>query len=88
VSQPWGSGDVRLRRRFWVELTLAAASAVFLLLTLLWKDWIEIVFGVDPDNHSGSLEWLIVVLSAITTLVAGGLARWEWRRQRIAAEAG
>jgi hypothetical protein len=79
---------MRLRRRFWLEVTLAVASGLFLLLTLLWKDWIEIVFGIDPDNHSGSLEWLIVALSAIATLVAGGLARWEWRRQRVAPEAG
>jgi hypothetical protein len=79
---------VRLRRRFWVELALAIACGVFLLLTLLWKDWIEIVFGVDPDNHSGSLEWLIVAVSAAATLLAGGLARSEWRRQRVAPEAG
>jgi hypothetical protein len=47
---------------FWIEAILAAANALLLVLTLVWEDWIEIVFGIDPDNHSGSLEWLIVIV--------------------------
>src|SRR2546422_11460621 len=68
-----------LRRRFWAEMGLGLASAVFVLLTLLWKDWVEIVFKVDPDHHGGSLEWAIVgvaVVGCFSTLLA---ARLEWR---------
>lgn len=73
-------------RRFWVETALAVASSVGLVLTLVWKDWIEIVFRVDPDNHSGSLESLIVVLFAMITIASGILARYEWRRTRPAVD--
>ena len=70
----------QLRPLFWVEAGLACLSASALLLTLLWADWIEIVFGVDPDNHTGSLEWLIVVGCLCATVLLAGFARQEWRK--------
>jgi hypothetical protein len=69
-----------LRPRFWIESVLAAASLVFALLTLLWKDWIELVFRVDPDHHSGSLEMGIVLAAIAITVIFAILARVEWRR--------
>ncbi len=72
-----------LRRRFWVELGLALASGVLVLLTLFWKDWIEFVFRVDPDANSGSLEWLIVFVALALTLTWAALARHEWRRSAV-----
>jgi len=69
-----------LRIRFWVEASLAGLSGVFLLLTLLWKDWIEIVFGVDPDHHSGLLEWLIVAVALLATIGFSAMARLDLRR--------
>lgn len=44
-------------RRFKVELGLAGLSSQLLVLTLAWRDWIEIVFRIDPDHGNGSLEW-------------------------------
>jgi hypothetical protein len=76
------------KTRFWVEAALAGLCALLLLLTLVWRDWIEGVFGVDPDQHSGSLEWLIVVALAAATLTLGALARREWRRGLAAPSAG
>jgi hypothetical protein len=70
----------RLRHRFWIEATMATVSGIFFLLTLFWKDWIEIVFGFDPDHHSGSLEWLIAAVSFAITIIFFVLARVEWRR--------
>ncbi|MEA2932060.1 MAG: hypothetical protein QOI56_845, partial [Actinomycetota bacterium] len=40
-----------VRTRFWIELGLAATGALCLLLTLLSKEWIELVFRIDPDHH-------------------------------------
>ena len=68
--------------RFWFEATLAVASGLLGLITLVWRDWIEIVFGVDPDHHSGWLEWVIVFALLLIAVIAGALARAEWGRQR------
>ncbi len=75
-----------LRGRFWIETGLSLASLVFLVLTVAWKDWIEIVFRVDPDHASGLLEWAIVAGAAVLTLTFAAFARAEWRR-RVAVRA-
>lgn len=68
----------QLRARFWIEGTSAAVTLALALLTTVWQDWIEMVFGVDPDHHSGSLEWSIVAVLASIGLVLSLLARHEW----------
>ena len=70
-----------LRQRFGIESALAVLSAALFVITLLWKDWIEIVFGIDPDAGSGAVEWAIVGLAVCLTLVFTALARREWRLQ-------
>ncbi len=65
---------------FWVEALLALGNAILLVMTLLWKDWIEIVFDVDPDAGSGALEWAIVGVTLLLTIVFLFLARAEWRK--------
>jgi len=82
ASRPKG-----LSARFWVELGLGVASTVFALLTLAWKDWIEIVFKVDPDHHSGSLEWVIVAVAVAITVITFAAARIEWRKAATASGA-
>jgi hypothetical protein len=67
---------------FWVETCLAVVSGVFFVLTLLWQDWIEILLGVDPDNHSGSLEWLIALGFLAVAIGLGYRARRASRRLR------
>ena len=69
-----------LRARFWIEAVLAGASAFLFVLTLVWRDWIEGTTGYDPDRHSGSLEWAIVVGFLVLAGVFGLLARMEWHR--------
>jgi hypothetical protein len=68
------------RRRFWFELGLGVLSAILLVLSLFVPDWIEVVFRVDPDGHSGSLEWVIVAVLVVTGVVSSVLAGREWRR--------
>jgi hypothetical protein len=72
--------DRQVRLRFWIELGLGVASGLLFVLTLATREWIELVFGVDPDNGSGMLEWLIVTLLALLTVGFGALARRERRR--------
>ncbi len=70
----------RVRSGFWIECALGSVTTFLALLTLTWPDWIERVFGYDPDQHSGSLEWTIAALCFSITIMAAVLARREWRR--------
>jgi hypothetical protein len=69
-----------LRWRFWLETSIAIVTGILFVVTLLLRDWIEIVFGVDPDNRSGALEWLIIAALFVLTITLFSLARYEWRR--------
>jgi hypothetical protein len=71
------------RRRFWVEAAVGGLSAVLLVLTIFVPDWIEATLRVDPDQHSGSLEWAISAALLGTTLVSSLLARREWGRPAL-----
>lgn len=73
-------------RRFWFEVIGACVTLILLVLSLISKEWIEIVFGVDPDNGSGSLEVALPLVCALATLLLGVLANRDWRRSRQLAE--
>jgi len=74
-----------LRPIFWVETSLAILTGILFVITLVWRDWIEIIFNVDPDNRSGGLELLIVGILLVITLALFALASFEWRRARVTA---
>ena len=74
----------RPRRRFWFELAAAGSCSILFVVTLFWNDWIEVIFGADPDEGSGALEWLIVGVFFALALVSSVLARREWHRAEIA----
>ena len=71
-----------LRRRFWLETGIASVTSILLIITLVWREWIEIVFNFDPDNGSGALEWLIVGALLLVTVMLFVLASYEWHRVR------
>jgi len=71
-------GNVRLR--FWGECALAGLAAVLAVLTAIWPDWIELLFGADPDGGDGSTEWGIVAALAVVAILFAALARFEHRR--------
>jgi hypothetical protein len=52
-------------------------------LTFFWHDWLE-VFGIDPDSHNGTAEWLIVAGAFVLCVVFTVSARLEWRRAALA----
>ena len=43
-----------LRLRFWLESVLGSITGILAVVTLFWHDWIEAVFGADPDKGNGS----------------------------------
>ncbi|MFI8828789.1 ABC transporter permease [Streptomyces sp. NPDC053431] len=69
-----------LRPRFWAEVVLGSVAALLFVLTLVRRDWIELLFDVEPDAGSGALEWLVVALTALVAVLCAVGARLEWRR--------
>jgi hypothetical protein len=67
------------RALFWVEAGLATLTGFLAVLTALWRGWIEAIFRVDPDEHSGSLEWVVVVVLLLATSILVAAACGEWR---------
>jgi hypothetical protein len=75
-------GRKRFSLAFWIESVAGSLTGFLAILTLVWRDWIEGVFGYDPDHHNGSFEWELVIVCALLTLLFAALARREWRRAR------
>jgi tetrahydromethanopterin S-methyltransferase subunit E len=73
-----------LRGRFWLETGLAILTGILFGITLVWHNWVEIIFKMDPDQGSGLLEWLVVGTLLVVTIALIILARNEWRKAQIA----
>jgi hypothetical protein len=74
--------DATVRARFWIESVLAGLCAFLAVLTWLWRDWIEAVTGLSPDNQEGSFEWSLVAALLVLCVVASLAAHREWARMR------
>jgi hypothetical protein len=70
---------------FWIDSALAWLAALLAIVTSLFPDWLEQFLPIDPDRHSGSVEWRLVVACALAAALLGALAVREWRRARLAA---
>ncbi len=81
---PLGAWPARVK----AESLLAAICAVLAVVTWFVPDWIERWFEVSPDQGSGEAEWGFVLFFAIAALVAGWLARRDWRRWSRAGAGG
>ena len=77
-----------MKARAWFQSVFAGLTAVLTVLTLVAPHWIEAVFGVDPDQRSGTLEWVIVVAGVLVTMTCTLLAHRSWRRVRAGGLVG
>lgn len=71
------------------ETALAGLAGLAAIVSIFWRDWIEILFRWDPDHHSGNAEFLFIAGLALVSILLGCSARWQavrWRR--MAAVAG
>lgn len=61
--------------RFWAKVVVGGTAGVLYVVTPFRPDWIEAICGgFDPDQHGGSIEWIIVMAMLVITLsMLGGL---------------
>lgn len=71
-----------MRARVVVEASLALVTTVATALSILSPQWIEGLFGVEPDGGSGSAEWEVVSLLAALCVLAWSVAGRDYRRWR------
>jgi hypothetical protein len=71
-----------MRRQYWAALMGGGISGALAVLTLISREWIEFIFGVDPDHGNGGLEWAIVAVTAITAVACFWWARVEYKRSQ------
>ena len=74
--------------RFWVEVALSVASGTLTALTITWTDWIERIFGLEPDGGDGSIEWGLVLAFAGLTIAFIIFSRRTWLRHLCLAAPG
>jgi hypothetical protein len=74
VPQAGRMGLVRASR------VLGCVAGFLAVLTVVWREWVEIVLHVDPDGGSGAVEWGIVGVLAVVSAGCLVWARVEGRR--------
>ena len=67
------------RARAWLATASAVVGLGLCVLTLAWSEWIELLFGVDPDAGSGALELLVAGAFLVASVLLAGQARRDWR---------
>jgi ABC-type amino acid transport system permease subunit len=73
------------RIRFWIEVALAVLAAALAMVTLITREWIELLFGIDPDRGSGALEWAVVVALFVASVALAVIATWDRKRHIVTA---
>ena len=65
--------------RFWAQVVVGGTAGVLFVVTPFRADWIEAVFEGFDDQHSGSIEWIIIMAMLVVTLAMGGI---PWIKDR------
>jgi hypothetical protein len=64
------------------DQALGGTTGFLYVATPFRPDWIEAICGgCDPDQHSGSIEWIIVMAMLVVTLAMLGGLPWVKDRQ-------
>lgn len=66
--------------RILIERILAVITGVMGIVTIFWRNWIEVTFNWDPDHGNGALEWLIIVGLLVVCVALYSISRLEVRR--------
>lgn len=77
----------RRRLRFWSEVAAGTMFLLIAMLTLVSPEWIEIVFGADPDAGSGWAELVILAVAGCVAVTFAVLAIRERRSTRQISQA-
>jgi hypothetical protein len=72
----------RATLRFRLSAVLTVVLAGITVLTAIVPDWVEEVFGVDPDGRSGAAEWTLVLVLAVLTVATAATTAVQWRGLR------
>jgi len=70
-----------------VESAFGSAAGLLALVTAVWPDWIEVLTGIDPDRHNGSIEW-VAVAALLAVAVSLGADVYRLRRLTTSLTAG
>jgi hypothetical protein len=85
AARPPRVGDkTGTRVRLALDVVGAVSALGLAILTLVWRDWIETLFRVNPDAASGTVEWVVVFAFAAVSIGLGLMARHEWRQLKLA----
>jgi hypothetical protein len=63
---------------------LATVASFLALLMAVRHDWIELVFGLDPDSRSGLIELGLVVVPVLIAVASATVPYRNWKRLREA----
>lgn len=73
-----------LPTRFWFEAITAAVGAVLFVVTLITREWFELLTGLDPDGGNGSLEFAIAGVLLLVAATSAFLARRHYVAAAVA----
>jgi hypothetical protein len=62
-----------------LEAVVALCAGILGVVTIFWHDWIEALTGWDPDQHNGSVEWIVVIVLLTASVAIGLVARRHWK---------
>lgn len=72
-----------IRARFLTGAAVPAAISFMAVLTAIRHNWIELLFGIDPDAGNGALEWTFVLVPALIAVASAVVAYRKWNQARI-----
>jgi hypothetical protein len=75
------------KTRLAMNTALAVFNAAIFVATVFWPDWIELVFGAEPDEGNGQFEWTIMAVTGFLSIALIIIVTIDWRRQHPAADA-